>query len=162
MSDPSETTRIDKDRMVPAWWLLVTGAAVFGIAVWLRSLSTTALIASFGAAILSVLAVRRARAGIAGWLATVLLVITLGVALIHQRRLGLIETSWDRYAAGVADDATRILQEAVRREVEILDTVAKDALSAPREASAAFDYLETLGPFSTHRGVVLSDPQGPA
>src|SRR4029453_10352673 len=156
MSNPSETTRIDKDRLVPAWWLLVTGAAAFGIAVWLRSLSTTVLIASLGAAILSAFTVRRARAGIAGWLATAFLVVTLGVALIYQRRLGLIETSWDRYAAGVADEGTRILRDAVRREVKILDTRANDALSAPREASAAFDYLETLGPFSTHRGVVLS------
>ena len=161
MSDPSESARNDRDRLVPAWWLLVTGAAAFGIAVWLRSLSTTVLISSLAAAILGAFAVRRARAGIAGWLATAVLVVTLGVALIYQRRLGLIETSWDRYAASVADEGTRILQEAVRREVEILDTVANDALSAPREASAAFDYLEKLGPFSTHRGVVLSDRQGP-
>jgi signal transduction histidine kinase len=161
MSDLIGTARTDSGKLVPAWWLLLTGAAAFGIAAWFRSLSLGVLLASLVAATLGAVTVRRVRAGIAGWFATSVLIVTLGVALIYQRRLSRIERSWDQYATSVAKEGTLILQEAVRREVELLDTLANDALSAPIDATKAFDFLETLGPFSTHRGVVLSDRTGP-
>ncbi len=161
MSDLIDTARTEKGRLVPAWWLLLTGVAAFGIAAWLRSLSLGVLLASIGGATLGALTIRRARAGIAGWFATAVLIVTLAISLIYQRRLSRIEQSWDQYAASVAEEGTLILQEAVRREVELLDTLANAALSAPIGAAQAFDFVESLGPFSTHRGVVLADPTGP-
>jgi signal transduction histidine kinase len=116
---------------------------------------------SLVAALLGVLTVPQSRTRGAGWVATGILVITLGVALLYQRRLNRIDRDWDQYAARVAEEGTLILQEATRREVEILDSMAVAALSAPGDANGAFDYLESLGPFSTHRGVVLSDSNGP-
>jgi signal transduction histidine kinase len=89
------------------------------------------------------------------------LIITLIVALVYQQRLSRIEQSWDQYSARVAGEGTVLLREAVQREVAILDTMAHRALAAPADAGGAFAYLQSLGPFRSYRGVVLSDRAGP-
>ena len=150
-----------RGTLVPAWWLLLTGAAAFGIAWWLRTLSFPVVLASLGAALIGVLTVQRARAGAAGWVASLLIIGTLlGAARYHQR-LTRIEQSWDEHSATVVQQAKAELSEAISREVVILDSLAQAALAAPRDAEHAFAYLDGMGRLPTHRGVVLSDRRGP-
>ena len=134
---------------------------MFGIAIWLRSLSLSVVLASLGAAALAAVLVHRAHTGAPGWLVSGVLIVTLAVALVFQRRLSGIERTWDQYSARVAEEGTVMLREAVQREVALLDTMAQAALSAPVDAARAFDYLAALGPFPSYRGVVLSDRNGP-
>lgn len=149
------------NRLVPTWWLLLTGAAVFGIAIWLRSFSLPVALASLAAAAIAAVTIHRAGTGASGWFATGSLIVTLTVALVYQQRLTSIERTWDEYAARVADQGTIILRDAVQREVALLDTMAQKALSAPNDATKAFDFLAALGPFRSYRGVVLTDRNGP-
>ena len=64
---------------------------------------------------------------------------------MYQWRLTRINDSWDQHSAQVAREGSLILQEAVRREVDILDSIAHRALSAPVDTARAFDYLAALG-----------------
>ncbi|HEX6313486.1 MAG TPA: hypothetical protein VFZ73_01445, partial [Gemmatimonadaceae bacterium] len=146
---------------VPHWWLLIAGGGVFGLAVWLRSLSPPALGASFVAAGLLVAMARNARAGAAGSIASLLLVAAATTGVYFQTRLARIEQSWEQYAARVADAGIAELRRAVQREIVILDTLARRALDAPLDPAGAFGYLARLGPFAAHRGVALSDRNGP-
>ena len=81
--------------------------------------------------------------------------------MYYQRRLNGIEQSWQQYASRVAQEGSVLLREAVQREVGILERMAQEALSAPVDAAQAFAHLNSLGPFATHRGVVLLDRGGP-
>jgi signal transduction histidine kinase len=134
---------------------------VFGFAIWLRALAQPALIVSFLAAALLVALVRTARAGAAGWIASILLVGAATAGLYFQTRLARIERSWESYAARVADAGIAELRNAVQREIATLDTVARRALDAPVDPAGAFNFLSRLGPFAPHRGVALSDRNGP-
>ena len=159
---PIETAGADRSRaLVPGWWLLLSGAAAFGIAVWLRSLSFPVALASFVAAGTALVTVRWSRAGAAGWFASGVLVSSLAAALFFEQRMERVESAWDAYSARMIDDGVEMLSEAVRREVAILDTVARKALLAPRDPAQAFAYVEGLGPFPAHRGVTLVDQNGP-
>jgi two-component system nitrogen regulation sensor histidine kinase NtrY len=149
------------NRGVSNWWLLITGAAAFGIAIWLRSLDSRVLIAGLVGSLMALATARRARAGAAGWIAAVLVALTLVVGLTYQRRLSVIEKNWDQYAAGVTARGIVVLREAVQREVALLDGLARTALSAPVDAEGSFRYLESLGPYASYRGVVLADRTGP-
>ena len=149
------------NRPVPTWWLLLTGAAALGIAVWLRSLSLPVILVALGATAIAAVTLLRARTGATGWAATGALIVTISAALFYQQRLTGVERSWDQYAARVAEDGMVILHEAVQREVAHLDTMAQKALSAPGDATRAFEYLAALGPFRSYRGVVLADRNGP-
>ena len=135
--------------------------AVFGIAYWLRALAPPAALVALVASVVAMVTAPRARTGPAGWGAAGVLVLTLVIALVFQRRLTAIDRSWDQYSARVAEEGLVELREAVRREVVLLDTMAHAALNAPVEAPRAFQYLASLGSFSTYRGVVLTDRGGP-
>ena len=134
---PSSTGSTDR-TLIPAWWLLIAGAAAFGIAAWLKSFSFSVLLVSFAAAVLGAMMIRPARVGGAGWFAMGVLGLTLGIAATYQWRLTRIERDWDQHSARVARVGSLILQEAARREVEILDSIAHRALSAPTEEESAF------------------------
>ena len=142
------------------WWLLITGAAAFGIAIWLRSLEGRVVIAALAVAIIAIVSTARARAGAQGLIASLLLAATLVTALNYQRRLTRIENNWDQYSTRVAEQGLVVLREAVQREVALLDSLAKAALTAPVDAPGAFQYLASLGPVAPYRGVVLADRAG--
>ena len=149
------------ESRIPVWWLLMAGASVFATAAWLRSFSVSLAVLAIIAAALSAFTARRAHTGATGLVAAGVLLATLFSALYYQRRLNDIERSWDRYAGQVAEEGSVLLREAVQREVGILERMAQAALSAPVEATQAFDHLNSLGPFDSHRGVVLLDRLGP-
>ena len=162
MEVPIETAGTDRSKgLVPGWWLLLSGAAVFGIAVWLRSLSLPVALASFAAAGTALITSRWSRAGAGGWFASGVLVITLAAALFFEQRMERIASAWGAWSARVVDDGVDMLGDAVQREVAILDTVARRALSAPLDPAQAFAYVKGLGPFPAHRGVLLVDRTGP-
>ncbi|HEX6941836.1 MAG TPA: ATP-binding protein [Gemmatimonadaceae bacterium] len=142
------------------WWLLITGAAAFGIAIWLRSLDGRVAIAALIVATLAIVTTAHARAGAQGLIASLLLAATLVTALSYQRRLTKIQKSWDQYSTRVAEQGTVELRDAVQREVALLDSLAHAALLAPVDAAGAFRYLASLGPFAPYRGVVLADRAG--
>ena len=146
---------------VPAWWLLTAGTAVFAIAAWLRSFSVPLAATAAIAVLLCGVTVRRARTGVTGIVAVGFLLATLLTATYYQRRLNGIQNSWEQYASGIAKEGSALLREAVQREVGILDRMVREALSAPIEATQAFQHLNSLGPFASHRGVVLLDRSGP-
>lgn len=142
------------------WWLLITGAAAFGIAIWLRSLDGRVITAALIVSLLAITSSARAGAGAKGLITTLLLAGTLLTALSYQRRLTGIRKTWDQYSARVAEQGTLVLREAVQREVALLDSLAQAALTAPVSAAGAFQYLASLGPFAPYRGVVLADRTG--
>jgi two-component system, NtrC family, nitrogen regulation sensor histidine kinase NtrY len=146
---------------VPAWWLLIAGASAFGIAWWLRTLTPIAVPISLATATVAAMTARRAKAGVAGWVSSGLLIAALLVSILYQQRLTRISRSWDQYSAGIAADALEELRDAVSIEVATLDSMARAALLAPVDPSQAFSYLDALGEFDGYRGVVLSDRSGP-
>jgi signal transduction histidine kinase len=113
------------------------------------------------AALLGAATVPRAGAGAPGWFASLVLLGTLLGAWSHERRLTRIEGSWEQYSTAVVDRGKARLTAAIAAEVEQLDTLANEALSAPRDAAGAFDYLARRVPMPPHRGVVLADRDGP-
>jgi signal transduction histidine kinase len=139
----------------------MAGTSVFATAAWLRSFSVSLAVLALIAAALSAITARRARTGATGLVAAGVLIATLLTALYYQRRLNDIEHSWEQYAGHVAEEGSVLLREAVQREVGILERMAQSALTAPVEATQAFEHLDALGPFDSHRGVVLLDRSGP-
>src|SRR5688572_5350155 len=147
--------------LVPVWWLLLTGIAVIAIVGWLRSFGFPLALGALAVGVLSLLTASRARTGVTGFLASGVLIATLCAALFHQRRLDRIQTDWNRYASAVAEEGTATLRQAVQREVTALEETANRALSTPVDPARAFQHVASLGPFSSYRGIVLSDRGGP-
>ena len=125
MEVPIKTAGSDRSKgLVPSWWLLLSGAAAFGIAVWLRSLSFAVALASFVAAGTTLVTVRWSRAGAAGWFASGVLVSSLAAALFFERRMERVRQD--------AEDLTEDMKNKFEKE-------KGDAQAAMQKAIAALN-----------------------
>ena len=148
-------------RLVPAWWLLVAGAATFGLALWLRNPTPPLVAASMVVALAAAVLVPRAGAGARGLITTLVLLATFAGAGLYERRLTRIDGSWDEFSAAVVEQGKARLTAAIAREVSQLDSLAQYALLAPSDAAGAFAHLAARGSQPAYRGVVVADPSGP-
>jgi signal transduction histidine kinase len=149
------------DPRVPNWWLFITGGSACALAWWIRAPAFAAVVLAMAGALVGALFVRRVRGALTGWIACALLFLTAVGAFSYQQRIDAIRLDWDSYAANVRRSAMSRLHREIEREIRQLDSVAYAALRTPRDPSRAFAYLESLGPFASHRGVVLRDQTGP-
>ena len=137
------------ERPLRAWrgsgaaWVVASAIALLTISRWLSSTSVGYLVlattATAGAGAL-LLAVPRSQRR---WaiLCVGALAFSVALAANTQQNLARLQRDWDRERARMADAALRALGDAVVRATDNLQVVARRALDAPPERSAAFDHL---------------------
>ncbi len=139
------------------WWLALVAGAALGMALWLRTMSVPYLTLS---ALATALALAGARLGRArGWAlaGASLLALSAVVGGVYERSISEIDHDWERYSRDVAEAGLVALRTAVNHDVEALRGIARRALDAPRDRTAAFSTLERLfdrDPWP-HGGIVL-------
>lgn len=147
-----------------ALWGLATACALLALAGWLRDARGEYLVAAWFATLASAALVTRpvgTRARVWRGIATALALIAAIAATLQQVELSRVRTDWASYDASHRRDAARRMELTLATVRAELANVAKRALTAPSDRSAAFAAVEGLTGGVGERGVVLYDCDEP-
>ena len=147
-----------------ALWGLATGIALIALAGWLRDARVEYLAAAWFATLVSAVLVfrpRAARARVWRGIAAGLGLVACVTASLEHRELRRVRDDWAHYDAGVRARAAERMETELAAVRDQLTAVARRALLAPRDRSAAFAALGDLSGGAGERAVVLYECDEP-
>src|SRR5436190_11013144 len=137
-------------------WITAAALALLSLCRWLSATSVGYLLLAATATAIAFALVFMTSAADRRWALACAITLSLGVVLAAntQTQVARLSRDWDAERQHVADEAISTLTGEVARAGERLHVLARDALVAPSDRSAAFASLANAGT-SSHESIVL-------